>query len=218
MNYTRQNPSPRYREMLEQYRLLHSAGEAHRHLSADETYPGISLIPHIVRIKRLIDETRADDLLDYGSGKGIAYDLSPLKIPGGGSADSLLDYWDIASVHCYDPCHEPYSKLPDGRFDGVICTDVLEHCPEPDLPWIVSEMFGYARKFVFANIASYPALAHLPNGENAHCTIRDTDWWRQTFETAASMAPGIVWAIVVQFQRGRGIVEEELRGGSIPVR
>ena len=42
---------------------------------------------------------------------------------------------------------------PTGQFDGVISTDVLEHCPEPDLPWILDEMFGAARKFIFANIA-----------------------------------------------------------------
>jgi hypothetical protein len=66
----------------------------------------------------------------------------------------------------------PFSALPEGRFDGVVCTDVLEHCPEEDLPWIVGELFGYARLFVFANVACYPAAKKLPNGENAHCTIR----------------------------------------------
>jgi hypothetical protein len=217
MPYSRHSPSPRYREMLEQYRLLHASGEQHRHLSADETYPGISLLAHVARIKALIDANQGRDILDYGAGKGIVYSLSPVSVPGVGAVDGVLDYWDVDSVHCYDPCHEPYSKLPQGQFDGVITTDVLEHCPEQDVPWIVDEIFGYARKFVFAAIASYPALTHLPNGENAHCTIRPVQWWQQTFESAAARHPGIRWAIVVQSLResgkGRELVEEQCAGG-----
>jgi hypothetical protein len=54
----------------------------------------------------------------------------------------------------------------------VISTDVLEHCPgKVNVPWIVDEMFGYATRFVFANVAVIPAGKRLPNGENAHCTI-----------------------------------------------
>jgi hypothetical protein len=70
----------------------------------------------------------------------------------------------------------------------VICTDVLEHCPEEDLPWIVGELFGYARLFVFANVACYPAMKTLPNGENAHCTIRPVEFWREIFQNAAAAA------------------------------
>ena len=75
-------------------------------------------------------------------------------IPGAGEHESVLDYWDLDEVYRYDPCYAPYSRLPEGRFDGVIATDVLEHCPEEDLPWIVGEMFSYAQRFVFASVAT----------------------------------------------------------------
>ena len=59
--------------------------------------------------------------------------------------------------------------------------DVLEHCPEQDLRWIVAEIFGFANRFVFANVASYEAMTTLPNGENAHCTVRPSEWWNAVF-------------------------------------
>ncbi|MCC6533887.1 MAG: class I SAM-dependent methyltransferase [Burkholderiales bacterium] len=215
--YSRDHPSPRYSEMLEQYRILHASGEEHRHLSADETYPGVSLMPHLERIKVLIERTGARDVLDYGSGKGIAYSISPVDIRGVGRVDNVIDYWDVDTVHCYDPCHAPYAKLPTERFDGVITTDVLEHCPEQDLPWIIEEIFGYARKFVFACIASYPALTLLPNGQNAHCTLQPLGWWRAAFETAGARHPVVRWHIVVHSliatASGQSLLEEAAAGG-----
>ena len=216
MTNSRANPSPRYVEMMEQYRLLHASGERHRHLSADETYPGISLVAHVPRIKALIERTGASDILDYGAGKGVAYALSALTIPGVGRIEGIVDYWDVDSVHCYDPCHEPYSQLPQGKFDGVITTDVLEHCPEQDVQWVIDELFGYARKFVFASIADYPALTKLPNGENAHCTVRPAAWWQQLFESTAAHATGVRWMIVVQSiqetPQGPRLLERECSG------
>ena len=61
------------------------------------------------------------------------------------------DYWGV-KVTRYDPGLAAFSQLPPGQFDGVICTDVLEHCPEDDLPWIVNELFSFSRRFVYGSI------------------------------------------------------------------
>ena len=61
--------------------------------------------------------------------------------------------------------------------------------PEDDIGWIVAEITGQARRFVFASIACYPARTLLPNGENAHCTIRPESWWRNVFASAARERP-----------------------------
>lgn len=219
MTYSRRQPSPRYLAMMAQYKTLHSAGSAQRNLAAQETYTGISLFPHVRRIRRLVELTAAREIMDYGAGKGLAYGVSPLDVPGVGKVDTLIDYWDVDFVHCYDPCYEPHSKLPAEQFDGVISTDVLEHCPEEDLPWIVDEIFSYARRFVYANIASYPAMMILPNGENAHITIQPIAWWQSLFTDVGAKHPHIHWQIVVQSlvdtPEGRGLVEEEASGGSL---
>jgi hypothetical protein len=197
MAYDRQNPSPRYREMVALYSTLHQEGEQRLGLTAEETYPGVSLLPHLGRIKALIERTGARTLLDYGCGKGLQYELVGFDAPGLGRIDSVVDYWDVDEIACYDPCHGPFSALPAGPFDGVLTTDVLEHCGEEDLRWIVGEMFGYARRFVFAAVASYPAKTHLPNGENAHVTIRPAEWWKALFTEVAQAHPGVVWSVFV---------------------
>jgi hypothetical protein len=98
----------------------------------------------------------------------------------------------------HDPAYEPHSRLPSGTFHGVVCTDVLEHCPEPDLPWIVQELFTYAERFVYANIACYPAQKRLANGENAHCTVRDRSWWEPLFQASAAARPAVRYFVFLE--------------------
>ncbi len=198
MNYSRANPSPRYLELQGLYRTMHEQGERFLNIPAEKTFPGTSLAPQKVRIKRLIDLTQALTVLDYGAGKGQQYEPQLIKDTAGGEWPSMMDYWDIEEVVCYDPAYGPFSKLPTARYDGVISTDVLEHCPEEDVPWIVDEIFGYARKFVFANVACYPAGKRLPTGENAHCTIKPIEWWSDIVGRAAAKHPDLVWELWIR--------------------
>lgn len=198
MSYSRTQPSPRYLELQAMYRRMHEKGEEHMQRRPEETFPGFSLDPQIERIGALIRRTGADTVLDYGCGKGRQYEPREIRGSDGERWPGVIDYWDIGEVVCYDPCYPPFSRLPEGTFDGVICTDVLEHCPEEDMPWIVGELFSYANRFVFANVACYPANKRLPNGENAHCTIRPLQWWRELVEGVARRRPGVAWEIWVQ--------------------
>ncbi len=184
--YTRANPSPRYRQMMGLYARMHTEGEKQLGLTAEQTFPGSSLAAHVTRIKRLIDATGARTILDYGAGKGAQYRPHPVIVGGAHVADGIAEYWDVDEVRCFDPGYAPHSALPEGSFDGVISTDVLEHCPEEDLPWILDEIFGYAKSFVYLNVACFPARKTLPNGENAHITVRPPEWWRQLVQPRAT--------------------------------
>lgn len=179
------------------YREMHLQGERFLGIPADQTFPGLSLPPQAARIKRLIERTGAANILDYGSGKGQQYESS-FRLPDGTQVENVQDYWGVDFVQCYDPSYPPFSKLPTGKFAGVISTDVLEHCPEEDIPWIVEEMFGFAERFVFANVACYPAKKRLPNGENAHCTIKPVEWWTGVLDGIAARHPGLVWEVWIQ--------------------
>jgi hypothetical protein len=170
---------------------MHVHGDQLRQTPAENTYPGDSMPRHAEAIKRLIDTYRAKTILDYGAGKGLQYKQIRVKVDDGREFPSIPAYWGIDALTCYDPAYEPFIKLPQGTFDGVVCTDVLEHCPEDDLNWILDEMFSYARKFVYANVACYPALKRLPTGENAHCTIRPTPWWEALVRQVAAQCPGV---------------------------
>lgn len=198
MSYSRTNPSPRYLELQRQYRAMHEQGERFLSIPAEKTFPGTSLMAQVHRVRALIQNTGALTVLDYGAGKGKQYAPQPVRDAGGQQWPSVIDYWDIEEVVCYDPCYPPFSKYPDGKFDGVISTDVLEHCPEEDIPWIIEEMFNFAQRFVFANVACYPARKRLPSGENAHCTIKPVKWWSELIESIAAKHPAVKWEVWIQ--------------------
>lgn len=198
MSFSRANPSPRYAALQKQYTTMHEKGEGFLGIAAEDTFPGASLLPQVTRIKRLVDLTESVTILDYGSGKGRQYEPQPIKDGEGRQWPSVADYWDVEPVVCYDPCYPPFGTLPSGKFDGVISTDVLEHCPEEDISWIINEIFGYAKRFVFANVACYPARKRLPSGENAHCTIRPVEWWKDVFEAVARSNANLLWEVWIQ--------------------
>lgn len=209
MAYDRARPSPRYRELLALYGRLHAEGETRLGLPAAETFAGQSLTSHLGAIRALAGRFPARTLLDYGSGKGLLHRLRPLPLPGGGEAPSLTAHWGLERTTCYDPAFPPHAARPAETFDLVVCTDVLEHCPEEDLDWILGEIFGFARYGVYLCIACYPAKKTLPNGENAHVTVRPPDWWRERLERAASRRPGVCWQAAFDLPR-EGRIERRI--------
>ena len=214
MDYSRNNPSQRYRDLIGQYRTMHDEGERFLGMLPQQTFSGISLQPYLQDIKRLIQQTGATSILDYGSGKGALYNLPSIEAEGK-VWEGVLDYWGADHVRCYDPCFAPFSALPAEACDGVVSTDVLEHCPEDDVPWILDEIFGFAHRFVFVTIACHPARKRLPNGENAHCTIKPSAWWDELLRRASARHPGIVWeARLYEVLPGAAAgVQQTLHGG-----
>jgi len=134
---------------------------------------GFSTKHYIQEIGDLVRRHRAKSLLDYGCGKGMQY----LSL-------RAHDQWEGVLPYCYDPGVRGLHKKPDGVFDGVICCDVMEHIPELLVSDVIEELFSYAEKFVFANIALTPARKTLPNGQNAHVTLKSENWWRRKFDQA----------------------------------
>lgn len=189
--YSRGNPSPRYRELVSLYRAMHASGDAEHGLAPEQTFAGFSLARQIDGVKAMVERYGAESLLDYGCGKGRLYFAGRIAFPDGSVIEGLQRHWGVKRVTLYDPGYPRFAALPEGSFDGVVCTDVLEHCPEEDLPWIVEELFGFARRFVFANVACFPAKKRLPNGENAHATVRDAAWWRALIAPIAERHRGI---------------------------
>lgn len=190
--FTQANPSPVYRELLTSYRSMHANGYTRMvdgkeiTVTPDKAFPGDQLPHYLHPIKEMIVTTGARTLLDYGCGKGQQYKMGPLKDQNGRfMAKDVQDFWGVENIRLYDPGVPQYDAYPSEEFDGVISTDVLEHIPRDDVFWVVEEMVSRARKFIFANIACYPALALLPNGMNAHVTVEHPRWWAGLFESAA---------------------------------
>ncbi len=197
-SFSRQDPSPRYRGLIDLYREMHISGDPKIGLPPEATFDGQSLLRQAGRIKKLVEKFYSKTLLDYGSGKGCQYRMTNLNFQDGTEIESIPKYWGVETITCYDPGYPPFSDPPDGTFDGVISTDVLEHCPEDDIPWIVGELFSFARRFVFMNAACYPAQKHLPNGENAHTTVKPAEWWEDLTAVVAADYPDVRYYLIVE--------------------
>jgi hypothetical protein len=217
--FSRTAPSPRYRRLIEQYQQMHLLGDQRKGVAPERTFPGESLPRQAPYIKRLIKLTGATTLLDYGCGKGQQYLPRRTSDPDEGiEYPDIQSYWGVKAIQRYDPAYQPFTQLPAGRFEGVICTDVLEHCPEEDIPWIVGELFGYATRFVFANVACFPAKKQLPSGGNAHCTIKAGRWWEEQFERAGRSRPGLVYELRITYLKDNEYRDKTVTSAALAAR
>lgn len=193
-SFSREMPSPRYSELTKQYEIMHSksAGEG------DTTFAGLTPFLRVAPfIRERFNNKGMNTLLDYGDGQGKQYALTDLQNRTGETFADMAAFLGVQSAEVYDAGRPGTETSISGSYDAVICTDVLEHCDAQDLPWIIRELFALASKAVFATIATYPAVKHLPNGENAHCTLEAADWWSRLFVNAAKEFPNIDYAYLV---------------------
>lgn len=135
---------------------------------------GNAILQHEAEIRALCQLHHAKGLLDYGCGRG-----DPWK-------DGLAQRLGVYGVTLYDPAFPGHDILPaqKERFDGVICSDVLEHIPEDEVDEVIRRLFGYAQKFVWASVCCRKAKKKFPDGTNLHVTVRPFDWWHERFASA----------------------------------
>ena len=184
--YNRENPSEEYKELVGEYINLHENGN--KTIPADKMFNGISLIYYIPDLMEVVlNKEKAKSILDYGCGKGKLYSSTEyntlnLDKKGRRLKDSLPNLWQLDYYDLYDPGYKEYSKLPKGKYDGVICTDVIEHIDENDCDWILDEIFSYGRKFIYLTIACYKALKTFDNGKNVHVNVQEPEYWKEKLD------------------------------------
>ena len=173
---SRTEPSKRYSDLISEYKDMHK--------SAKGMFNGRSLVKYVDIIKNYLEKNECKTLIDYGCGKGLLYtddyELVTEKKPLYKNLDKPLpQYWNLTKHSLFDPAHKEHSELPMGLYDAAICTDVLEHIPTDDLGWVIGEIFNFAQKMVFLNIACMPALKHLKDGSNVHVSLHSPRDWLQ---------------------------------------
>jgi hypothetical protein len=155
------SPEERQTRLLEMYREAHRRGG---------WFHGTAIRGHIEDIGRVIQETGSKTLLDYGCGKAVYY-----------VQNKVHHQWGVTPTF-YEPGIEKWAKKPEGKFDGVVCTDVLEHVLEPEK--VLKEVIGYAEKFCYLAISCQhsPPTKKLPDGTALHISVHPPSWWRERIE------------------------------------
>ena len=123
-------------------------------------------------------------VLDYGCG-GSDWDLEGFDQE---STKSAKNFFSLEQVSYY----EPALKIDQRKMaDCVSCFDVLEHIYIIDTTKVLRDIFRFSKKLVVLNIACYKAQALLPNGENAHITVRNPLWWKCMLDSISIDYPDI---------------------------
>jgi len=153
-------------ELLEHY--------IHKHESDPLFSKGSSLFKHVPYLARVIKDHRIKTVLDYGCGKAFfwKWDYQP----------AVLNTIPNLKIRLYDPAIEKLNKLPEGRYDLVVCTDVLEHLHPDDTETVVQRLVEYTRRHLFVCIGLTPAKKQFPDGTNLHTNLHTQEWWEELFE------------------------------------
>ncbi len=142
-------------ELIDQYRQIH----------AKKTYGRSSEILIGVVQRHIYDLPPVRTILDFGCGRSRLVDW-------------LAKIHD-AKAYRYDPAIPEFAQMPVDKADLVLCTDVMEHIPQENVEEVIAAIRAISPHAYF-NISCRPADEILPNGENAHCTVRPPRWWART--------------------------------------
>lgn len=149
--------------MPQLYKDMHAAG----------VFLGTTWREHVTQFANFIghsehtDRTDVTPIIDYGCG------------PTGG----LVDLYKEQTIP-YDPYLEKYHAEPWNRGAKTFFScDVFEHMTMGQLRWVVSKIIKQKSiTRVFVALSTRSANKIMPNGMNAHLTIRTPDWWQGFFE------------------------------------
>lgn len=150
-----------------------------------QQFRGLSILQHRKQIGDLVREHKAKTLLDFGCGAGDAW-RQPHRL----HRELGLRWFDVT---LHDPSFQEHHEKPHGKFDGVLCSDVLEHVREADVDAFVANLFAHAKKFVWASVCCRPAKKTFPDGTtNLHVTIKPLQWWLDTFAEQCEGTPFVL--------------------------
>tara|TARA_B100000035_G_scaffold68429_1_gene55924 strand:+ start:447 stop:1094 length:648 start_codon:yes stop_codon:yes gene_type:complete len=133
-------------------------------------------------VKNKFSQYDIGTVLDYGCGG------SDWTAPGFENEISAIDFFGLKKVYSYEPARDIDERT---SADCVVCFDVLEHIFVSDVATVLRDIFSCAKKLVILNVACYDANALLPNGENAHITVRNPHWWKGALDLISVEFPSV---------------------------
>ncbi len=200
-------PSKRYQTRLHAFTKLHLLGDVARNLLPAQTFLGTNMFKVMKPLTDYVLATGPKSLLDYGSGKAIQYAPVTVDTPDGQKHERLKNYLALDSITCYDPAYPPLAKLPMGNFDIVVCIDVLDRIPEPDLPWVLEELVNRSYKHLFVKVCGYDNGITIDEGEAESCTVKSVEWWCQLFGVLLARHPEIELKLLYEERDGSPLLD-----------
>jgi hypothetical protein len=177
--------SKKGQRLIQLYETMAKEGyERADHQRVDVAFSDFELRPYRAEILPVFKKHHISTVLDYGCG-GSDWRTAGFDEASGHSA---VEYFKLQNAYRYEPARNLDERQP---VDCVISFDVLEHIFISDVPAVLRDMFSYATKLIILNVACYPAAAKLPNGENAHITVRPPMWWKGVVDSISVEYPDI---------------------------
>ncbi len=176
--------SKKGQELIDMYKVMVSGGYMRKDgVDMRDAFADFESRFYRIPIKEQFNEFGVKTILDYGCGGS---DWTAKNFSDNG--ESAQEYYSLDQCFRYEPGRGFDERT---QVDCVLSFDVLEHIFIADIENTLDDIFSYAKKLVILNIACYPANAKLPNGENAHITVRNKFWWKAKLDTCAIKYPNI---------------------------
>lgn len=160
------------RDLSPSYHAALDRTQRHHRAKQGKTFSGRFTWKQRHRIKEVIDRFHAMSILDYGCGWGKQYQERDPQ-----TGQLLAEFWGVDPVK-FDPGVPHFQAEPKGKFDLVLCVQVLGSIPVADLPTIIDRLYTHARKAIFvAERIGVPhkhifddMKAEMPHGQ-------PMEWW-----------------------------------------
>jgi hypothetical protein len=184
--------SKKGQELIKLYEQMAQEGyERTDQVKVDNAFSDFELQAYRLHIRSIFNEYSISTVLDYGCGGELPpVVVQPIiRVFDDATGLSAIKYFKLQNIYRYEPARNLDERQ---HVDCVISFDVLEHIFISDVPSVLRDMFSYATKLIVINVACYPAAAKLPNGENAHITVRHPIWWKGMVDSIAVEYPNVI--------------------------
>lgn len=177
--------SPKGLQLIEMYKVMAETGyDRIDQRRIDDAFSDFELRAYRPQVAEIFKIFSISSVLDYGCGG------SDWFTPGfhEETQQSAIQYFGLGDVYRFEPARGIDERQ---AVDCVVSFDVLEHVFITDVPAVLRNMFSYANKLLLLNVACYYAGAKLPNGENAHVTVRNPVWWKGMVDCISTEFPHV---------------------------
>lgn len=159
--------------LLDRYKALHKGWGLYLRngqvmVPDADLWDGNCFVRKLARLLKIVSsKDESFTVLDWGCGKARYM-------------DRVHEFYDgkVQEWYLYDPGNELYEKPPTGKFDYIVCADVMEHVEEPEMTLENMAPFLHHDGIALFSISGYPDSRQFEDGLNMHVTLKSFEEWQ----------------------------------------